>query len=47
MGFLHLYQGVFMWLISNDPTYPIYSNFLTFDRTTFSLRPDPKLFYEL
>ena len=47
MGFLHLVQGVFMWLISNDTTYPIYSNFLTFDMTTFSLKPDPKLFYEL
>ena len=45
MGFLHLVQGVFMWLISNDTPYPIYSNFLTFDMTTFSLKPDPKLFY--
>ena len=47
MGFLHLVQGVFMWLISNDTTYPIYSNFLTFNTSTFSLTPDPQLFYEV
>jgi hypothetical protein len=47
MGFLHLIQGIFMIIISNDTTYPIYSNFLTFDVNTFSLRPDPQLFYEL
>lgn len=47
MGFLHLVQGVFMWLISNDTTYPVYSNFLTFDMATFSLKPDPQLFYEV
>jgi len=27
MGFLHLIQGVFMWVISNDTTYPIYTNY--------------------
>jgi hypothetical protein len=47
MGFLHLVQGVIMILISNDTTYPIFTNFLTFDLNTFSLTPDPKLFYEL
>ena len=47
MGFLHLIQGVFMILISNDTTYPIFTNFLRFDLDTFSLVPDPKLFYEL
>ncbi len=47
MGFLHLAQGVFMMIISNDTTYPIYTNFLTFDIETFSLQPDPQLFYEL
>lgn len=47
MGFLHLIQGIFMIIISNDTTYPIYSNFLTFDRETFSLLPDPQLFYEV
>jgi len=47
MGFLHLVQGVLMWLISNDTTYPIYSNFLTFNTSTFSLTPDPQLFYEV
>ncbi|QRN84594.1 heliorhodopsin HeR (plasmid) [Chloroflexota bacterium] len=47
MGFLHLVQGVFMFLISNDTTYPIYSNFLTFNTSTFSLNPDPQLFYEV
>jgi hypothetical protein len=47
MGFLHLLQGVFMILVSNDTTYPIYTNFLSFNRETFSLTPDPKLLYEL
>lgn len=26
MGFLHLVQGVFMILVSNDTTYPIFTN---------------------
>jgi hypothetical protein len=47
MGFLHLLQGVFMILVSNDTTYPIYTNFLSFDVETFSLAPQPELFYEL
>ncbi|MBT7600583.1 MAG: heliorhodopsin HeR, partial [Anaerolineae bacterium] len=47
MGFLHLIQGVFMWAVSNDTTYPIFTNFLNFDTTTFSLSPSAKLFYEL
>ncbi|MCX6059826.1 MAG: heliorhodopsin HeR [Chloroflexi bacterium] len=47
MGFLHLIQGVFMWVVSNDTTYPVFTNFLSFDTTTFSLSPQAKLFYEL
>ncbi|MGD8456517.1 MAG: heliorhodopsin HeR [Anaerolineales bacterium] len=47
MGFLHLLQGVFMILVSNDTTYPIYTNFLSFNTDTFSLSPEPKLLYEL
>jgi hypothetical protein len=47
MGFLHLVQGVLMILLSNDTTYPIYTNYLRFDLSTFSLTPDPKLAYEL
>jgi hypothetical protein len=47
MGFLHLVQGILMILLSNDTTYPIYSNFLKFDLTTKSLVPDPKLVYDL
>ncbi|MBW6464888.1 MAG: heliorhodopsin HeR [Brevefilum sp.] len=47
MGFLHLIQGVVMILVSNATTYPIFTNFLTFDINTFSLKPDPKLLYEL
>jgi hypothetical protein len=47
MGFLHLVQGILMIVISNDTTYPIYTNFLRFDQDTFSLTPDPKLVYEL
>lgn len=47
MGFLHLVQGVFMILVSNDTTYPIFTNFLSFNTETLSLSPEPKLLYEL
>ncbi|MBG7609262.1 MAG: heliorhodopsin HeR [Anaerolineae bacterium] len=47
MGLLHFFQGVFMIIMSNDTTYPIYSNFLNFNTETFSLLPEPKLLYEL
>ena len=47
MGVLHLVQAIVMTLLSNDTTYPIFTNFLTFDLDTFSLTPDPKLAYEL
>lgn len=47
MGFLHLVQGIFMWVVSNDKTYPIFTNYLTFDRATFTLKPNPQLLYEL
>jgi hypothetical protein len=47
MGFLHLIQGVFMWVVSNDTTYPIYTNFLSFNTETFSLIPNPQLIYDL
>jgi len=47
MGLLHLVQGILMIVLSNDTTYPIYTNYLRFDLNTFSLTPDPKLAYEL
>lgn len=47
MGFLHLAQGLFMIFVSNDTTYPIYSNFLNFNMETFELRPSAELFYEV
>ncbi len=47
MGFLHLLQGILMILLSNDTTYPIFTNFLGFNADTFSLRPEAKLLYEL
>ncbi len=47
MGLLHLVQGVLMIVLSNDTTYPIYTNFLRFDPDTFSLTPNPSLAYEL
>ncbi len=47
MGLLHLLQGVLMFVLSNDTTYPVYTNFLRFDLDTFSLTPDPTLAYEL
>jgi len=47
MAFLHLVQGIFMIVISNKTTYPIFTNFLRFDRQAMTLMPDPKLAYEL
>lgn len=47
MGLLHLIQCVFMIIISNETTYPIFTNSLTFDSNSFSLKPDPQLWYEL
>ncbi len=47
MGFLHLIQGVFMWVVSNDTTYPIFTNYLNFNTETLSLQPNPQLLYEL
>ncbi len=47
MGVLHLIQGLFMWIVSNDTSYPIYTNFLGFNTETFSLSPVPKIFMEL
>jgi hypothetical protein len=47
MGFLHLVQGIIMIVLSNDTTYPIFTNFLNFNTETFSLAPAPELFYEL
>lgn len=47
MGCLHLVQGILMIVLSNDTTYPIYTNFLGFDPATRSLAPETELFYEL
>lgn len=47
MGFLHLIQGILMIVLSNDTTYPIYTNFLSFNTETMSLAPKAELFYEL
>ena len=47
MGFLHLVQGILMIVLSNDTTYPIYTNFLTFDTAAMKLVPDPKVVYDL
>src|SRR5512137_1996058 len=47
MGFLHLVQGIFMIAISNATTFPIYTNFLTFDPQKMALVPNPQLVYEL
>jgi hypothetical protein len=47
MGLLHLVQAVLMIVLSNDKTYPIYTNYLRFDLSAMSLTPDPKLAYEL
>jgi len=47
MGFLHLVQSIFMMSVSNDTTYPIFTNYLNFDIATRSLKPNPELFYEV
>ncbi len=47
MGFLHLVQGVLMIVLSNDKTYPVFSNFLKFDLDKFALVTDPKLAFYL
>jgi hypothetical protein len=47
MGVLHLVQGILMIVLSNDSTYPIYTNYLTFDLDTFSLNPNPQLVHDL
>jgi hypothetical protein len=47
MGVLHLIQGIFMWAISNDTTYPVFTNFLRFDTAARSLVPDPQQAFEL
>jgi hypothetical protein len=47
MGFLHLIQGIFMIVVSNATTYPIFTNYLNFDQATRSLKPSLELFYNL
>ena len=47
MGFLHLLQGILMIVLSNEKTYPIFTNYLRFDLETFSLTPNAKLFYDV
>jgi hypothetical protein len=47
MGFLHFVQGILMILISNNTTYPIFTNYLKFDTTSMSLTPNPVLLYAL
>jgi ribose/xylose/arabinose/galactoside ABC-type transport system permease subunit len=47
MGFLHLIQGIFMIVVSNDTTYPIFTNYLNFNAATRSLEPNPQLLYDL
>jgi hypothetical protein len=47
MGFLHFVQGIFMIAVSNDTTYAIFTNYLSFDAATRSLKPNTQLFYDL
>ncbi len=47
MGFLHLVQGILMIVLSNDKTYPIFTNYLRFDLEARSLTPNPQLAYDL
>ena len=36
-----------MFLVSNDTTYPIYTNFLNFNTATSSFQPNPQIVYNL
>jgi hypothetical protein len=47
MGVLHLAQGIFMIAISNATTFPVYTNFLRFDKQALALVPNPTLVYNL
>ncbi len=47
MGALHLIQGIFMIIVSNDTTYPVFTNYLTFDVATRSLTPNPERLFNL
>jgi hypothetical protein len=47
MGCLHLIQGIFMIVVSNATTYPIFTNFLKFEESTASLITTRELFYKL
>jgi len=47
MGLVHLVQGVFMILVSNDTTCPIITNDPSFDLETSSLPPNPQLLFDL
>lgn len=47
MAFLHLIQGILMIALSNNKTYPVFTNYLSFDMQTFSLKTNPTLLYAL
>jgi len=47
MAALHFVQGVFMIVVSNDTTYPIFTNYLTFDVAARALKPNPQLLWNL
>jgi hypothetical protein len=49
MGFLHLVQGLFMIFVSNDTTYPIFTNYLgaQFSDGRIQLVPEAQLLYNL
>jgi len=47
MSFLHFIQGIFMIVISNATTFPIYTNFLQFNKQSQSLVPHSTLVYDL
>ena len=39
MGLLHMAQAILMIVLSNDTTYPIYTNFVAFDAQAGVLLP--------
>ena len=47
MGILHLVQGILMIVLSNATTYPIITDFLTFDVAALKLVPNPTTFVDL
>jgi len=47
MFFLHLFQALFMVVLSNDTSFPVYGFLLQFDEATRTLVPSARVLFEL